>query len=462
MEDRDAYLELSVSEDGMEARASLYPAVGNGRMLEPDYVDTVLETQGVVDGIDTEAIAEAILAVNTERRMKEDVVVARGLHPVRERAAFWRIILDTGPRPVTWDDDERADYRQVTKLPVVHPGELVAKMVPMREGVPGINVRGEEIPFTVEPVDAPQPGDNVRVDEDRAYAEIGGQFQVVGGFFRVEDRLEISGDVGYETGSIEFPGDVVLKGEVKDGFHIWAGRSVSALVTVDVSEIYCRGDFTSKLGVIGRGKALLRCGGKVQSRFVTSCHVESKESIYVEQYAYMSHLGCQDRLAMGKKGRLVGGTVTAANGIRAFSVGNKAGVPTVVRVGIDFIAERKLRLIREKHQAVTLRLQRFTQIAGDDPSDRQLDILRHLEDRRNRLAIRMGEVAGALDANEDAEIIVDGTVFPGVVIQVCRATHRVDRQLAGARFRLEKSTGHVLELPLKDDQSPNQPQTPTG
>ena len=451
MEDRDATVELTVSADGMEAHATMYPASGNGRMLEPDYIDSVMEVHGVVEGIDTEAIAEAMFAVNTEHRMREGLLVARGRQPVNARVAFWRVILDTGPREVTWGDTEQADYRQVTKLPVVHPGELVAKRIPEREGLVGITVRGEEIPFSVEQVDAPEPGDNIRVEEDSAYAEIGGQLQVVSGSFRVEDRLEISGEVGYETGSIEFPGDVILKGEIKDGFHIWAGRSVSALVTVDVSEIYCRGDFSSKMGIIGRGKALLRCGGKVQTRFVTSCHVESKESIYVDQYAYMSYLGCQDRLAMGKKGRLVGGTVTAVNGIRAFAIGNRAGVPTVVRAGIDFIAERKLRLIREKHQAVTLRLQRFSEMAGDDPNDRQLDILRHLEDRQNRLAVRMGEVAGALDANEDAEIVVDGTVFPGVVIQVCRATHRVETELSGARFRLEKASGHVLELPLKDD-----------
>jgi uncharacterized protein (DUF342 family) len=442
--DRDGFVEISIGEDGMTATATFLPPMGSGRLLEPDVVDTLLESRNVVHGVDTEAIGEAVFFVNTERRIREAVVIARGTSPESARPAYYQLIASPTKSRPTWGSNERAEYKEVTLLPVVHQGEVVARLIPEKEGVPGISVTGAEIPYGTETVSALQPGDHTRLVDDQVVAEIGGQLQIRDNAFHIEDRLEITGGVGFETGSIEFPGDVVLRGEVKDGFHIWAGRSISSTVTVDVSEVYCRGDFASTAGIIGRGKALLRCGGKVQARFASSCFVESKSSVFLSNYSYQSHIGSQDRLATGKTGRIVGGVVTTANGIRAHALGNQASVPTLIRTGIDFIAERKLRLITEKHQAVTLRLQRLEAAAGDDPSDRQIDILHQLEDRRNRLAMEMGDVAGALDANEDAQVIADGPVYPGVRIQICRSTYVVDQVLSNVRFALDKASGQVV------------------
>ncbi|MFW5693973.1 MAG: DUF342 domain-containing protein [Alkalispirochaeta sp.] len=449
--DRDGFVEISVGEEGMAVTATFLPPMGSGRLLEPDIVYTLLESRDVVYGIDDDAIGEAVFSVNTERRIREEVVVARGTPPQSARPSYYELVVAVDKSMPSWGNDERAEYKNVTLLPVVHQGEVVARQIPEKAGVPGVTVTGAEVPFGTEQVSPLQPGDHTRLVDDQVIAEIGGQVQIRDNAFHIQDQLEISGAVGFETGSIEFPGDVVLRGEVKDGFHIWAGRSISSTVTVDVSEVYCRGDFTSTAGVIGRGKALLRCGGKVQARFASTCFIESKSSVFLNSYAYQSHIGCQDRLATGKTGRVVGGVVTTVNGVRAHALGNQASVPTTVRTGIDFIAERKLRLITEKHQAVTLRLQRLTAVSGDDPSDRQLEILHQLEDRRNRLAIEMGDVAGALDANEDAQVEIDGPVYPGVRVQICRSTYVVDQTLTSVRFRLDKVSGQVVWEPRTDD-----------
>ena len=442
--DRDGFVEISIGEDGMTVTATLLPPMGSGRLLEPDTVYTLLESRNIVHGMDLEAIGEAVFSVNTDHRRREEIVVARGTVPQSARPSYYELIAPMDKSQPAWTNDERAEYKDVTLLPVVHQGEVVARRIPEKEGIPGTTVTGTEIPFSTESVSQLQPGNHTRLVDDEVVAEIGGQLQIRENAFHIEDHLEITGTVGFETGSIEFPGDVVLRGEVKDGFHIWAGRSITSTVTVDVSEVYCRGDFSSTGGIIGRGKALLRCGGKVQARFASTCFVESKSSVFLNSYVYQSQIGCQDRLATGKTGRIVGGVATTVNGVRAHALGNQALVPTLVRTGVDFIAERKLRLITEKHQAVTLRLQRMEAAAGEDPSDRQLEILHQLEDRRNRLAVEMGDVAEALDANEDAQVAIDGPVYPGVRVQICRSTYMVEQTLTNVRFRLDKADGQVV------------------
>jgi len=446
--DRDARIEVLITEDGMSAIASFFPAIGTGRILDPDFVDSILESREIIHGIDRETIAEIIFDVNTGHHAREGVTIATGDPPRSYRPAFYRVLGELKNPPAFDLDADRIDYRRISRLPVVHAGQTIARRIPEVEGVAGTTVRGEEVPFQRDEVAQLQPGKNTRTDSDRVVATVGGQLQVKNNEFFVEDRLEISGEVGYATGSVEFPGDVVLKGEVKDGFHIWAGGDVSAAGTVDVSEIYCRGSFEAVGGLVGRGKALLRAGGHVQARFIGNCYVESKASVYAKQYVYNSYLGCLDRLATGDKGRIVGGVVTAAQGVRCTGLGNDANALTTIRVGINFIAERKFRLSKEKHEKLSIKLTRLLEKLGDNPTDRQLDIVHRIEESRNRLTAQMGELAAEIDTAEDATVIVDGDVFPGVQIQICRATYTVEEKTKHVEFVLEKETGRVVPRPL--------------
>lgn len=448
--DRDGIVEITVSSDGMAAFASFLPAIGAGRAITREYVEQVIEEHGIVHGVDSDAITDTLLAVLGDHHARDGVLIARGREAVASRPGFYRITVRQGEPVSVFSDSERIDYRSVTRLPVVRAGEQLAVAVAPREGTPGITVRGEEIPPGVEPVDRVEPGRNTRVVGDTVVAEIGGQFQLREGTFLVEDRLEISDGVGYGTGSIEFPGDVILKGEVKDGFHIWAGRNIHATVPVDVSEIYCRGEFTSVAGLIGRGRALLRAGGRVQVRFIGNCAVETKSTIFVKQYVFQSHVACLGRLATGDHGAVIGGVVTAGEGVRCATIGNEAGVTTTIRVGIDFIVERRLRLIREKLIELTTRLDRMKAALDEDPTDRRLEIVNRLEETRQTLLMQMGELSAGLDAHEDAEVVVDGVVHPGVQIAICRATHAVDEAHTAVRFRLDKAAGRVVMESLKE------------
>lgn len=448
--DRDGYIELSVSADAMSVTGTFYPPQGEGRHLSPDYLEAILDARGVTFGIRTDEVAEVLFEVNTSRRIREDVLVASGTPPVAARPPFYQLLKIEDPARNTFQHDlDRVDHKSVSRLPVVRKGQQIARLVPAIEGQPGYTVRGDELPFSTLPVETIQPGNNTRVEDDAVIAEIGGQLQTRDGAFHVEDKLEISGDVGYETGSIEFPGDVTIKGEVRDGFHIWAGGGITAAGTIDVSEVYCRKDFTTNGGIVGRGRALLRSNGRVQCRFIGNCNVESKASIFVKQYIYHSQVGSLDRVAMGNRGRIIGGTTTAVEGIRCYTLGNTAHVPTVIRVGINFIVERKLRHCHEKQQATTTKLQKLTTALPDDPTDRQLDIIHRLEETRNSLMMEMGDLAGDLDRYEQAEVIVDGDIYPGVRIQICRATYEVDAKMSKTRFFLDKNGGRISVESLK-------------
>jgi len=448
--DRDAVLEISVSDDGMTAYGTFLPPIGEGLPMTPDYVDSVLESAGVVAGIQTDGVAEAMFACNTDRRLQKDVVVARGEEPHPARPSFWDVTVATvrgGPEAVS--DADRVDYKGETRFQVVYQGDKVAFLVPSSDGIPGLNVYGQEIQFETERVPAYQPGEGTRIDDDFVVAAVGGQLVITETEFRVEDRLEIFGDVGYGTGSIEFPGDVSVKGEIKEGFHIWAGGNITADRTVDVSEIYCRGGFTGAGGLIGRGKALLRAGDTVSVRFIGNCFVESKASVLVKQYVYHARVGCLGTFTMGKGGRVIGGIITAARGVSCGTLGNAAGIPTLVRCGTNFIVERKLRLNRENHEKITLRLQKLVEKLGENPTHRQLDILRQLEEEQDKYAQALGELTEGLDVADDATITVTEAVHPGVRIQIGRAEYIVRDTVKSVVFHLDKASGQIVTTKIE-------------
>lgn len=448
--DRDGFLEFTISDDSMNASGNFMPALGEGRDITRDYVESVLDGKGIVYGIDWEAVQEAVFYVTTEKRAKNDVIIARGTAPKPEVPQHYSLV-ERSTESVGDLNSDRVDFKKISRLKVIQARDVIARLIPAQEGEAGHTVLGNELPWTVEQVPSPVPGKNTREEDGRVFAVLGGQLVISEREFYIEDRIEISGAVGFETGSIEFPGDVVLRGEVKDGFHIWVGGSIESHVTVDVSEIYCRGEFSSKGGLVGRGgTGLLRAGGSVQARFIGNCNVESKSSVYVKDYVYQAHMASLDRLAMGKGGRIIGGVITTAKGIRCKELGNKAHVSTLVRTGMDFIAERQHRITREKLEAVGTKLTSLRNKLPANPSDRQVDILHKLDAARLQLVEQLGLLTGRLDIDEEAVIEVDGTVFPGVTVQICRASFNVEEQMAKVRFYLEKRSGRVISMEMTE------------
>ena len=64
----------------------------------------------------------------------------------------------------------------------------------------------------------------------------------------------------------------------------------------------------------------------------------------------------------------------------------------------------------------------------------------------------MNEAANSLifqlDKNEEADVIVKGSIFPGAYIEICHLSHVVSREMKQVRFRLDKKKGKVVDGPL--------------
>lgn len=469
----DGRVIVELSPDNMLAKATFVPASGEGRALTLADVQAELTNAGVSGGIDENVIRTQLEICNRQHKICRDILVARGsngrpaipqtiiFHPKiqglgtqflpPEKLALTDASAapasngnTAGAKPQTADDKATIDFREVHGLFIIHEGQVLAATRPAIDGIAGQNVKGEYIPFKTLPPSKMQPGPNTENRDGKIYATKNGRFACKSNTFGVEEVLELTEDVGYKTGNIRFPGSLVLKAGIKDRFKIWVGGNLTATGVIDAYEVFCGGNLDAKMGLIGRGKGLVRVRGNLSASFVEHCEVEVLGNVAFENAALNSHIFTLGTLKTGEKGKIVGGRVQARGGMEVHQLGNGAGVHTEVSVGENYVMHRKLDFARDKYQTITLALQRIAERLKKSSDAGLVHQKERLEEEAGRYQTMVVEILSEINDNEEAVLIVPGTVFPGVVIEVCRVPLTVYNEIKASKFYLHKESGKVI------------------
>lgn len=441
----DGYIELSVSDDAMAAIANLYPPVGDGQILTPDYAATLLSRLGIGAGVDWDALNEAILGVNTERKAILSFKVASGVAPVNERSES---VVPAGRfvggfKPLG-DEDPSVDWKSVSALTLVRKDEAIAEVLPARAGVLGSDVFGVPLPFGKDPASSYGLGKNVERRGDQIVAMCDGRLTLDSKRIAVEETLVIAGDVDYRVGHIMFPGDVLIQGGVAAGFKVYSGGSIAIQQTMDAFDVSAKKDLTCAQGLIGKDQGFVRVGGALKAKFIENARVAVRGDADVPGSIVGSRLYVLGRLNMGDKGRIVGGETYATHGVRCGWIGGATRPATLVNVGMDFTMQQKLDRGNAGLRELAVRIARLDHILkarADDSVSRQRDELRK---KAEALARSLEELAKLVDVDESAAVEARSGVHPGVVISICHITITIEQALKKARFSLNRSANKIV------------------
>ncbi len=452
----DAYGELSadgmvtieISRDSMTVRARFHPPTGNGEPLSLDTVQSAIEAKGITYGVDWEAVKGCILTCNEERVEVADAIVARGKKPLDERPPFLILAekLAAGDKK---DGPEglRVDFKELALFTLVKKGDLLATLEPKQDGAMGTSVRGTAVAFGKEHVRYPRPGKNTARQEKTIVAACDGRFQVNADSFWVDEVLDILGNIDLRVGNIDFPGDVVIRGEIRDGFVVKAGKSILCSGCIGAARIECKGDLVTQQGIVGKEKALILVGGAAEAKFLEGCALDAAGPVRVRTSVLNSTVHTKDRLVMGDRGIIIGGIIKAQNGVSAEQIGTERGPRTEIHCGIDFKVEQKLVWIRDRNIALAFKLREIESKMKTD--GRAREVLLPLHARIKAAIHQLNESARAmvtgLDRNEQAEVSVHGFVFPGTYLEICHVSHFITSPKRFITFRLDKAKGKISE-----------------
>jgi uncharacterized protein (DUF342 family) len=457
----DGNVTICYTEDNLEVRGDFYPPVGNSQPLKADSIADALARLNVVHGLLWENIQEAVNDCNLNRKILKDVVLARGNPPVKEVLAYFEINPNLKSPPAEPKGNARIDYHAFSPFIIVKKGQILARQKPRKKGQDGKDIHGNVIVHGTLKPEGVSGGEHTKSDEKYIYADINGQFIEENGVLRVQDSLQIKGAVDYHTGHIIFPGDISIEGPVSDGFKIYSGGSLTIRQTFDVTEAITKTDLIVAGGIIGRGRALVKAGGALKTKFIENCKVASRKTISVDSGIVNCSIYTMEKIEMGEKGTILGGEIYAVQGIKTGNIGKKSGKATHIHCGVDFTALQEkeklnysLRIIGAKLTKLReLKEAEFSEGSGGETGNSEKkakieETLKHLEEEQNKTTAAITAVLGRLNTFDSAAVEVLGEVAPGTLIEICQVALFVTEPLHHVRIRLDRSLGKLVSEPL--------------
>jgi hypothetical protein len=291
----------------------------------------MLTAAGVVGGLLDDVIAD----FGDGRPFTDIVCVAVGTEPVPGVDAALVYHFDPRPRLVpSQRDDGSVDFHALLTERFVAEGAVVATRQPPVPGVPGRSVLGARIDIpAVKDVDVRQvAGAATAVRGDDVVAtSVGRPVLAATGKVDVLPVFDVPGDLDYKVGNVDFPGDVVIHGDVRAGFTIVATGSVTVQGLVEGASITAGHDLSIS-GAVGEHRSVFEVGGDLVAQYLHGAEVRAGGSVVVAREIMNCNVTARGRIATAARGRIVGGSMTADAEIDVGSLGSSGGTVTEVRV----------------------------------------------------------------------------------------------------------------------------------
>lgn len=448
----DARVDIHVSIDDMLSTGDFFPPVAGGKRLDLSDIEELLASRNIVYGVKWDIVRDAIYRCNTEGVEIDSVVIAEGKAPIAETPAHLLInrrFLEPPPPPKA--QDGRVEHKERSPFILVEEGELLAKRVPGQKGESGWTVYGKELAPQKRAIPVLTPGENTRESGDGIFAACAGRFVLARRTFSISPVLEVSGDVDYSTGHLDFDGDIVIHGDVQDGFNIKATGSVHCERTLSASQVECGGDLIINRGIIGRQKGEIRVQGHVRCKYIEHCYLEAKGTITTMVGMMNSVVNTNDRFETGPRGIIVGGKLFAQNGVSATQIGTSMGPATEVYCGVDYSVLRRLEWIRDRNMELATKLNEVRRriTASGDPSGKLQGLEKQLQEAVRKLNTASVSLVGHLDKNENATVVVRDAIYPNTYIEICHTSFVVGRIMRAVAFKLDRERGKIVAEPIR-------------
>jgi uncharacterized protein (DUF342 family) len=445
---------ISISEDAMEVWATFISDVGQVKPLSTAHVDSLLQASNIVYGICQEAILKAINEYTETKKQVERVLIAQGDEPVTEVPPYFEMWPKFDPRAKNGIDasaNEQIDYREFSPFTIVPQNEYLAVLRPGTPGKNGVNVYGVELPFETVPEESIMAGNNIRIEEEGMYAglysTVNGQLLCSDSVLHVETSLEIQGSVGYATGHINFPGNILIHGFVNDGFKLYSGGSITCKQILDVTDVACVGDLEVNGGIIGRQQASIKVGANMHVRFMEHCNLECKGNINVGTEIVNSTVHTMGQINMGDGSSIIASDIHAFHSVYVTNIENRSGKTSSFHIGIDYTMIESVNESKKHLEEISKKLAKAEARIASTPANQK----GYFEDVRRRVAARQQVAEENLNAllakmyvNEDAVLQIAGEVARGTQIEIGRALFKVVAPMQNICFKLNEQRNHIV------------------
>lgn len=275
---------------------------------------------------------------------------------------------------------------------------------------------------------------------DRLYAAVNGWVGYSDGRICVQEKLTIDKDVDYNTGNIDFIGNLTVRGCVRSGFHV-GGRDVRIDGQIEGARVEALHSLSCRGGVKGSHEAFLESGKTMKLAFCENATLKAGEDVLVKGALMHSDVYAGRRLAVG--GRLTGGRIVCHEYIY---VGEQLGGgldtstriilgynPTLMYADEEYNA--RIRLLHDRIKTYEKQMSKgpdFREEFGPklEAAIKELDLVKMLK-------VKLWEGIQGTECLDECKILVPGVVKPGVEISIGDAFLKVDDYFEDVYFYYE-------------------------
>lgn len=439
---RDARVRAVISRDKMEASLILQSGLGAGERLSVIGVKTALNEVNLLDAISEDKINEII---ESARKVNDECefVILRGSPPIA-----------AGSYKLEW----AIAFNEELHTANVKKDELILTALLLPKGEKGKNVFGEPIdPKNAEPSDIPANNETIKVTEEKHvikfFAAESGELSFFNNALSISSLKTIQSDIDEKFGDINFPGNLIITGDIKDDVKVKSTGELTITGTVEKSLIYSEASLTLNGGINGKGRGTVWAKDKTTLQYAENARVFSGGDINIASYCFKCLVKTNGTVHLtGSPGVLLGGSIHAAKGVSVHDLGAEKTIRTIISFGQDYLIKDEIEVREKEIEDNNAELAKIEKDLQANPPD--VDALRQrkvkLLKRNSSLTVRIFNLKENFEFHIPSKIKVTGSVYPGVVLESHGRYFEVMETHHNVFFEFDEKTGQIICSPIRE------------
>lgn len=446
--------------------AAVIPPLNGGKDINAETLSFRMDSLSIKHGIDKDVIEKII----SEKQYLKIFLLAQGREAVHGKNGSIKNLFseNTNKINIKEDNNGNVNYKELNMIQSIHKGDTICEIIFPTEGINGIAVTGEIIQARDGKMPVIPAGKNTELTEDKTLlvAKIDGEVVYEDKKFHVRDLLTIENDVDNAVGNINFTGNVLIKGGVREGYSVSADGDIRIVGTVEGATVIAGGNLTLDRGMTGGSKGVIEVQGALKCRYLENCTVYAKKGIEAEQIIYSSLSTDENITVVGKKGTVTGGRLVVGGVIEAETIGadsNATKIKTEIVLGaIPHLIEEE-KTLEHQLEECTNNLRKMTQDIKyiqsnlEKATAERKELLKKLlfqyqvdSAQKTKIEEKFEEVRQQIQSNTEKCGMKCDCLYPIVSLNVCGSVYNIERPLRECRVTRKDNNTYITSPDLEE------------
>lgn len=328
-------ISIGISEDYLSAYVTLSSTVSNdiGASINEWVKDIkdLIEENEIVFGVIKDELIEACLNSAMLKNRSFKVAIGEPAEEGKKAEIIYHFETNYLKAGVVTDDGV-IDFRDRGDIPYTQKGTLLAELIPAVQGKNGYDILGNviEVAEFVEVELKSGAGTVLSEDGLKLYADIDGRPDLaISGEVSVFSEMTIQGDVNFETGNIDFKGNINVQGNICEGFKV-KGVNVTAK-NINGGDVDVTGNIDVSGGIVD---SKIKADGYVQAMYISDATLELFGDLLIVKEILDSDIRLSG-MCKSERCKIISSSLSAKMGVEVGQIGTDVSEPCKIRVGIN-------------------------------------------------------------------------------------------------------------------------------